>query len=266
MRLLAGRVFRWSDRNQGTPRKAIVNRAFARRFFPGRNPLGERFGFPGPGGVAAAGNEIIGVVSDARYRSIREPIPPTVYSAAVDGFDSAFVLHARTSERPENLIAPVRALLRSLNPELPLIEVRTLREEVDTSLWRERLLAALSTIFGAIAALLASIGLYGALDYAVKSRTREIGVRMALGARPGRIVSLFSRQALLLTAGGVAMGLGAHAAASIHLRRVLYGLRPWEPTSLVSVVFLVGLIAVSATFPATYRAARVDPASALRHE
>ena len=163
-------------------------------------------------------------------------------------------------------MAPVRELLRSLDPEMPVIEMRTLREEVDASLWQERLLAVLSSIFGAIAALLASIGLYGALDYAVKSRTREIGVRMALGAEPRRIVSFFSRQALLLTTGGVVAGLCVHAAVSVYLRRVLYDIHPWEPTALVSAVLFVGLIAMSATVPAIYRAARVDPASALRGE
>jgi hypothetical protein len=105
------------------------------------------------------------VVSNAKYRSLREPIPPTVYSALVDGFDSTFTLHLRTWERPEAIIAPVREILHSLDPALPVTEVLTLREEVEASLWQEHLLALLSMIFGAIAALLASIGLYGALDY-----------------------------------------------------------------------------------------------------
>lgn len=266
MHLLAGRAFNWFDRNAGTPRKVIVNQTFARRFFPGKNPLGERFGFPGPGGVATAGNQITGVVSDARYRSLREPVPPTVYSPMVDGFDSAFILHVRTRERPETMLAPVREMLRSLDPELPLIEVRTLREEVEASLWQERLLALLSTIFGAVAGLLASIGLYGALDYAVKSRTREIGVRIALGAQPARIAGLFSREALLLTAGGLALGLCAYAVAAVWIRRLLYDLRPWEPIAIVSVVFAVALVAVTAAAPAVYRAVRIDPASALRAE
>ncbi len=266
MHLLTGRAFNWFDRSSGTPRKVVVNQTFARRFFPGKNPIGERFGFPGPGGVAEAGNEIIGVVSDAKYRSLREPIPPTVYTPMVDGSDSAFILHVRTEERPETMIAPVRNLLRSLDPGLPLIEVRTLREEVEVSLWQERLLAVLSTIFGAVAGLLASIGLYGALDYAVKSRTREIGVRIAVGAKPARIVGLFSREASLLTASGVALGLCAYAAATVWIRRVLYDLRPWEPIPIISVVFVVGLIATIAAAPAVYRAVRIDPASALRAE
>jgi predicted permease len=273
MRLLGGRPLNWFDRNKETPHKAIVNQAFVRRFFPG-NPIGDaigkRFGGLGPGGLATADNEIIGVVSDAKYRSLREPIPPTVYSPMVDGFDNSFILHLRTRERPEAMIAPVREIVRSLDPEMPIIEVRTLREEVEATLWQERLLALLGTIFGAIAALLASIGLYGALDYAVKSRTREIGVRMAVGAQPARIVGLFSREALLLTASGIGLGLCAYAAAnavfSLWISRILYDLRPWEPIAVVAVVFLVAAIAAIATAPAAIRAVRIDPASALRAE
>jgi predicted permease len=274
MHLLAGRAFNWFDRNKTTPRKVIVNQAFARRFFPGDTSLGDaigkRFGSLGPGGLATADSEIVGVVSDAKYRSLREPIPPTVYNPLVDGFDSAFILHLRTRERPEAMIAPVRKIVRSLDPEMPIIEVRTLREEVEATLWQERLLALLGTIFGTIAALLASIGLYGALDYAVKSRTREIGVRMAVGAQPARIVGLFSREALLLTATGMALGLCAYAAASavfnLWISRILYDLRPWEPAAVLPVVLLVSLIAAISTAPAALRATRTDPASALRAE
>jgi predicted permease len=266
LRLLAGRTFTWLDRSSGPTHPVIVNQAFVQRFFPGRNPLGERIGFAGPGGVATAGDEIIGVVSDAKYRSLREPIPPTVYSALIDGFDSTFTLHLRTREQPEQIVAPVREILHSLDPELPATEVLTLREEVEASLWQERLLALLSTIFGVIAALLASIGLYGALDYAVKSRTREIGVRMALGAQPSRIVGLFSREALLVSGTGLVLGLCAYAAAAVWIRRVLYELRPWEPVVVVTVVFLVGMIALIAAAPAAIRAARTDPGSALRAE
>src|SRR5580692_5715556 len=223
--LLAGRTFDWFDRSAAKPRKAIVNQTFARKFFPGKNPLGQRFGNAGANGIAEADEEIIGVVSDAKYRSLREPIPPTVYSPVVDGFDSTFTLYVRTGQAPQAMIAPIRQALHSLDPEMPLIEVQTLHEEVEASLWQERLLALLSTIFGAIAALLASIGLYGALDYAVKSRTREIGVRMALGAQPARIVGLFSREALLLSGIGLALGLGAYASAAVWIRQVLYELR-----------------------------------------
>jgi predicted permease len=266
MRVLAGRDFNWFDHNRTTPAGMIVNQTFVRRFFPDKSPVGQRFGGPGPGGVAKADHEMIGVMSDAKYRSLREPIPPTVYTPVVDGFDSSFILHVRTRQRPAALIAPVREVLRSIDPELPFIEVRTLREEVEASLWQERLLAALSTAFGGIAALLASIGLYGALDYAVKSRTREIGVRMALGAQPARIVSLLSRETLVLVAGGAILGLGAYAVAAVWIRRVLYDVHSWEPLAVGSVLVLVGLVAAIAAAPAVYRAVRIDPASALRAE
>jgi ABC-type antimicrobial peptide transport system permease subunit len=216
-----------------------VNQAFARHFFPARNPVGERIGALAPGGIARGDIEIIGVVSDAKYRSLREPIPPTVYKPMVDGFDSAFILHVRTREDPETMIAPVRHLIYSLDPQLPIIEVLTLREEVEASLWQERLLAMLSSVFGAIAALLACIGLYGALDYAVKSRTREIGVRMAMGAQPVRIAGLFVRDALLLTGAGVLLGLCAYAGAGVWINRILYDLRPWQPIVVIAVILLV---------------------------
>jgi predicted permease len=266
IRLLAGREFNWFDHDRGKPRKVVVNQAFARRYFDGRNPIGEHFGFAGAGGVATADNEIIGVVTNAKYRSLREPIPPTVYNSAVDGFDSVFILHVRTGQRPETMTAPVREILRALDPELPFIEVRTLRDEVEASLWQERLLAALTTIFGGIAALLASIGLYGALDYAVKSRTREIGVRMALGAQPARIIGLLSREVLFVVVSGATLGLCAFGAASVWIRSVLYDVRPWEPVAVLSVLLLIAVVAVIAALPATYRAVRIDPATALRLE
>jgi predicted permease len=266
MRLVAGRDFSWFDQNQATPHKVIVNQTFTRHFFPGRNPIGERFGYSGPGGIATGDDEIVGVVSDAKYRSLREPIQPTVYSPAVDGFDSGFILYVRAQHRPAEIIAPVRELLRSIDPELPFIEVRTLREEVEASLWQERILAALSATFGGIATLLASIGLYGALDYAVKSRTREIGVRMALGAQPARIVGMLSREMLILVVSGVALGLGGYSAAAASIRHVLYDVRSWEPAAIISVLLLVVVVAAMAAAPSTYRAVRIDPSSALRVE
>jgi predicted permease len=264
--VLAGRDFNWFDRNRMPPHKAIVNQTFARRFFPGRNPIGERIGSPGPNGVARADDAIIGVVSDAKYRSLREPVPPTVYGPVVDGFESGFILYVRTYQRPAAMTAPIREVLRSLDPGLPFIEIQTLQDEVEASLWQERLLAWLSSMFGAIATLLASIGLYGALDYALKVRTREIGVRMALGAQPARIVGLFSADTLVLIATGIVVGLCIYSAAAIGLRRVVYDVHTWEPAVVALVVLIVGLVAVMAAGPVAYRAVRIDPASALRAE
>jgi predicted permease len=266
MRLLAGRDFNWFDHNRGAPLNVVVNQTFARRFFPGRNPIGELVGGADPSGIAKAADRIIGVVSDSKYRSLREPVPPTVYGSEVDGFDSGFILHVRTEQHPDALIGPVRRNLRSLDPEIPFIEVQTLREAVDVSLWQERLLAVLSSLFGAIATLLTGIGLYGALDYAVKSRRREIGVRMALGAGPARIIGLISREVLLTAATGFALGLCAYAMAAVWISRILYEVRPWEPLAVTSVVLIVGLVAVASAAPAACQAARTEPAAALRSE
>jgi hypothetical protein len=263
--LLTGRDFNWSDRNGTPPGKVIVNQTFASRFFSGRNPIGQRLGFPDSSGVARAEQEIIGLASDAKYRSLRERIPPIVYSPVVDGFESKFILHVRTHQRPETMIAPVRKVLWSFDPELPFIEVHTLHEEVEASLWQERLVAWLSTTFAAIAAVLASIGLYGALDYLVKSRTREIGIRMALGARPARIVALLSGGTLFLIVSGVGLGLCAYAAAAVGMRQIVYGIHTWEPSGIVIVSLFIGL-ALIAVAPVAYRAIRIDPALALRAE
>jgi len=131
-------------------------------------------------------------------------------------------------------------------------------------LWQERLLAWLSAVFGAIAALLASIGLYGALDYVVKSRTREIGIRLAIGAPPSRILALLSRETGLFVAFGVLFGVCAYGAVAIWIRRVLYEVRPWEPLAIAAVLVLIGLVAVVALAPPILRAMRINPGSALR--
>lgn len=149
---------------------------------------------------------------------------------------------------------------------MPFIEIETLREEVDNSLWQERLLAELTSIFGAIAALLAAIGLYGALDYAVKSRTREIGVRVALGAEPVRIARLLSREALLLAVAGATLGICIYAAGASWMRQVLYGVRPFDPIALgAALLVLAAIVAVGAALP-ILRGTYLDPASALRSE
>ncbi len=267
LRIVAGRDFNRLDENKKpNVSKVIVNEAFVRRFVGAQNPIGARFGFAGPNGVARPDDEIIGVVSDAKYRSLREPVPPTVYSPVVKGFDSGFIMHVRTMRQPEAIIGAVREALRSLDPELPFIEIRTLRDEVETSLWQERLLASLSSISAAIAALLASIGLYGALDYRVKSRTREIGVRMALGAEPGRIVRLLARETVVMLTLGVVAGAGAYAGSAAWIRQVLYEVRPWEPRSLLAALLVIIATAVLAAAPPVWRGVRIDPSTALRVE
>jgi len=184
----------------------------------------------------------------------------------VSGFDSSFILHLRTRGDPTAAIAPVREALRRLAPGLPFVEVRTLREEVETSLWQERLLAWLSTLFGGFAAVLAGIGLYGALDFAVKARRREVGVRVALGASPLRVVRLLSRETLLLVAAGALSGIAMYAVSARWIRQALYDVAPSDPMALGSALLFIAVVAgIAVAFP-VWRAARIDTASAPRQQ
>jgi putative ABC transport system permease protein len=266
MRIIAGRDFTWADDNKQKPQKAIVNLAFVRHFFPRENPLGRRFGNRGTDGLGTPQNQIVGVVSDAKYRSLREPVPPTVYSPVVSGFDGDFILHLRMRGDPAAAIAPVREALRRLAPDLPFLEIRTLRQEVETSLWQERLLAWLSALFGSFAAVLAGIGLYGALDFAVKARRREVGVRAALGASPLRVVRLLSRETLLLVTAGGLSGIAVYSLPARWIRQALYDVVPSDPQALGSALLFVAVVTwLAVAFP-LWRAARINPASALRHD
>jgi predicted permease len=264
MRLLEGRDFTRFEVAKERPRKVIVNHAFARKFFPGQSALGKTFGAKGKDGLALADQHIVGVVSDAKYRSLREEIPPTVYGAVVDGFDSTFILHLRTHGEPSALIGPVREILRSLDPELPFVEVSTLRSEVETSLWQERLLAWISTLFGAFSAAIAALGLYGVLDSWVKARTREIGIRTALGADSMRIARLLGGHALLLVAAGSILGLGLHLVLGRSLERVLYGVSPSDPVAMVIALLVIAAIVCGAALIPVWRAISIEPGSALR--
>lgn len=264
IRLVAGRDFTAADDPDAKPAKVMVNQAFVRRFFPNIDPLGQGFGAGPPQRVVNRMFEIIGVVSDAKYRSMREPMMPAVYQFSRD-FDS-FVLHVRTRGRPESIIQPVRQALTALDPAVPFVEISTLAEEVNASTASERLTAALASIFGIIAALLTAVGLYGLLAYAVAQRRREIGIRMALGARTVDIRVLVGRQALAMVAGGMALGLAAAVAAAQWMASLLYGVAPLDPGSLAVGAAFVALVAVVAVSFPVERATRIEPAAALRQE
>ena len=192
IRIVAGRDFTPLDDPRAKPGHVVVNQAFVRRFFPNIDPLGQRFGAAPPQRVTTPMFEIIGVVSDAKHRSMREPMMPTVYQFSSE-FDS-FVLHVRTRGRPESIIQSVRQALTALDPAVPFVEIRTLAEEVDGSTAAERLTAVLASIFATIAVFLTAVGLYGLLAYVVAQRRREIGITMALGAQTVDIGVLVGRK------------------------------------------------------------------------
>jgi predicted permease len=265
MRLLAGRDLVATDAptdRKVPPTKVVVNETFAKRFFPGVSPIGKRFG-RGRNLVALPELEIVGVVSDAKYRSLREPVYPTFYWVNTS---PSFVLNVRTRLRPESTIQPVQKALAALDPSLAFLEVHTLAEDVDASAAPERIAAALATLFGGIAALLAGVGIYGLLAYAVAQKRREIGIRMAIGAGPADIVFLTTGQTLATVAAGVAVGIGGTLAVGPLIRSLLYGVSPHDPKSLVAAVIFVVLVAAIAIAIPSARAVRVEPATALRQE
>lgn len=261
MRILAGRGFEESDLSESKPTRVVVSQSFARRFFPNMNPLGKTFG-TGMNKTAGADDEIVGVVNDIRFRSMREEAPPFFYRATKSF--SGFALYVRARGATGPVIGGLRSILASAG--LAPSEVGTMAQDIETSLWQERLIAALASVFAVASAVLVAIGLYGMLAYAVARRTREIGIRMALGARPGHLVRMISIDVLLCVVPGAAVGLAAYAASSRIIAPVLYGVRPLDVPSIAVALGLIVLVAVLASFVPARRAISIEPAEALRQE
>jgi predicted permease len=268
MRIVAGRGFTETDRvapdDKQRLQPVIVNETFARSFFHRENPIGKTLGFGRDSTKPAS--EIIGVVSDAKYRSLREPIPSTVYNFASQRDDNRFILHVRTGNRPESIINPVREALRAVDPGMPIVEIHTLAEEVSASLWSERIVATLAAILGIFAAFLTAAGLYGLLAYTVSQRTREIGIRMALGARSADVSISIGGQSLVTVALGLAFGTTGAVALAPVVRSLLYGIAPTDPVTLLITAGSIVMIAFAAIAIPLLHALRVDPAIALRQE
>jgi len=263
--LIAGRDFNQHDTLQ-SPKVAIVNQTVAKKFFTGQNPIGKRYRMdvgktPGPE------VEIIGVVKDAKYGSLREESLPTGYVPVSQ--EKTFT--SRTFEvrvaggAPSAMIPAVKFAMAAVNRDLSL-EFTTLAGQIDESLNRERLLATLSGFFGALALLLAMIGLYGVMSYNVARRRNEIGIRMALGAEQSRVLQMVLREVATLVFIGVAIGLVATLATTRFVATFLYGLKPNDPTTLVSAVLALALVAIFAGYLPARRASRLDPMTALREE
>jgi predicted permease len=265
--LLAGRATSPQDDGRA-PRVAVVNQTFARRFFPGENPLGRRLGFSPekPDEV-----EIVGVAGDAKYARQRDEVPPTVYlpwRQELGSMGSA-TFEVRTGGDPEAVVAAVRQAAREVEAALPLGGVQTQVEQADETLALERLFARLLGLFGLLAQQLAAIGLYGVLAWTVAQRTREIGIRMALGARRRDVLAMVLRQGMTLALVGVALGLaGAYALTKYlgSLTSMLYGVEPTDPLTFGAIALLLTLAALAACYIPARRATKVDPMTALRYE
>jgi putative ABC transport system permease protein len=264
--LLAGRDFGEGD-TLSAPRVVIVNEAFARRFLPGRSPLGQSFHLEVGPGEPDHVYQIVGLVQNTKYEDLRAEFEPLAYLAAsqMEQPYPADQILLRSNLPLTDLMAQVRQTLGATNPGIAF-HFHVFKTQLRESLLRERLMATLSGFFGALAALLASLGLYGVLSYAVVQRTQEIGIRLALGAERGQIVKLIMREATLLLAIGLAIGTALALAAARTADTLLYGLRPHDPLTYLLAAALLAAVAAAASYLPARRAARVDPMVALRCE
>jgi predicted permease len=260
--LLRGRDFTPQD-NQGAPLTVIVNEAFARRYFAGDDPIGKRMSFRGAQGPWS---EIIGIARDSKYRTLGESPRPFVYVPLAQNHETGMALHVRTTGNPIGLAGAVRHEVQSLDQNLPVTELQTLSGVVAGSLFAARMGAVLLAVFGSLALLLAAIGLYGVMSYTVSRRTREIGIRMALGAATGNVLRLVLKEGMSLVGSGVAVGLIVAAAVTRLLASFLYGVSPLDAATFVAIPMVLALVAFLASYLPARRAAKVDPMIALRYE
>ena len=262
--LLAGRTFTIAD-TANSRLVAVVNESFAKRYFGASPAVGRMFGRGSDPGTPTD-IEIIGVVNDTRYESLRNEIPREVYVCDAQQPATGKTVYVRTQRDPDNAFASVRAVVHDLEPNLPVTGMKTLERQLDESLVTERLVATLSSVFGALATLLAIIGLYGVMAYMVTRRSREIGIRMALGALAGNVVWLVMREVLLLVGIGIAVGLPAAFAVTRLASSQLYGVSANDPFAMAAATLLLATVALLAGYIPARRAAAYDPVRVLRYE
>jgi predicted permease len=274
-RIIAGRDFNEHDAldviapNQSMPvsqtgqRAVIVNEAFVKRYFGGRNPLGARVAM-GSAPDAKPDSEIVGVVENISYRNVREQWEQAYFPVGTEMSGSNFYVRFRGT--PESAFRSIRAILRNADPTLPISYFRTVDEQIDRSLNTERMLATLSSSFGTLALLLSLVGLYGVISFVVTQRTREIGIRMALGATRLSTIWLVLRDALVMVAGGVAIALPCIWALGRFVESQLYDVRPTDPITILAATVVLSSTALGATLIPARRAAAVSPTDALRFE
>jgi putative ABC transport system permease protein len=259
--LIRGRLFTDQEVSQTAP-VVVVNETLARQFFAGQDPLGKRLQMYGMSW------EIVGVVRDVKNSSLEAPSRPQIYDPRTPGqfSNGSMAVVIRTSGDPHSLIASVRAELRAIDSGVPLDKVRTMEQVVGDTVLGRRFNMLLLGLFAALALVLTTIGLYGAVSYWVTQRTREIGIRMALGANRREVLWLVLKQGMTLTAFGVAIGLVAAFMLTRLLSNMLFGIAPNDPATFAAVTILLALVAVLACMIPARRAASIEPMQALRAE
>ena len=265
--IVAGRAIDKRD-VEGAPVAAVVNQVFAEKYFHGQNPLGRHFGLGGS--TNAMDMEIVGVARTARYNSLKREIPPVTYFAWSQSPKGRpvreMVFELRAFGDPLALTKTVQQIVHEVGPQVPVADITTQSRRIDQTISQERTFAKLCACFGVLALLMACVGLYGTMAYAVARRTGEIGIRMALGATRGRVVRMVLREVALLSAFGLLIGVVAAYQTTTFLKSFLFGVGPNDPVAIgASVVILIACALLAGYLPA-FRASRIDPMAALRNE
>jgi predicted permease len=259
--LVSGRDFNDSDR-ETSPKVVIVNQTFAHRFWPDQNAVGKRFKFFGDKDYT----EVVGIARDGKYNTLGEDPLQYAYLPLRQAYSPTLTLFVRSQAAPQSIVATVRAEVQGMDRQMPLTNVLTFQEVVGQALWTARMSTALLGIFAALALLLAMVGIYGVMAYSVSQRTREIGIRMALGARPIDVLALVFRQGMSVVVVGLVVGLVAAFAVMRLVSGLLYGVSATDPTAFLVTAGLLTVAAAAANYIPARRATKVDPMVALRYE
>ena len=260
-KLLMGREFDSRDKQDGT-RVAVVNKAFADQLMRGKDPIGKRFR-TSPDGKPI---QIVGVAEDGKYFSLSEPRKPAWWGPLEIWYAANAALVARTNLNSTQALRLIQDASKDLDPALPLYSAGTLVQRLDLPLFPARMAASALGAFGVLALILAATGIYGVMAYAISRRTREIGIRMAIGASQGQVLAIVARRALLLIGSGTVVGLVVALAAGRFLEQILYGVQPTDPLTLAIVLLMMLAIATLACWIPARRAIRINPVTALRQE
>jgi predicted permease len=260
--ILLGRGFSPRD-NETAPKVVVINEAAAKKYFPNENPIGQRFG----SSVETTDQlEVVGVLRDAKYNSLRDPAPPTMYVPYSQTRAGSAMIEVRTAGDPTKVTSGVREAVRQVEPNLPMMDVSTQLEQVERRFAQEKIFAQAYTLFGGLALVVASIGLFGLMSYAVARRTNEIGIRMALGAQRGHVLRQVLIESMILVAIGVAIGVAGALGTGRFVSTLLFGLDPTDIATIATATVVMSAVSALAGFLPARRASRVDPMVALRYD